>query len=207
MDIIQPFSLIENTWNLKELMSRNQLILLHSDHFSDNSCNYLLTLAEKKLKEHNTDLRTKKKIINIMIEAVQNISKHGCQDKDNTVSPLLAIGCSQPQNGDGEKPQNGDAEKSGTYFIITGNTITKGNKDYLNDRLDYLNSLTPEELKEYYMHTLRYHMITDNGGAGLGFLDMIRKSQNKLKYHFAPLSNKHYFFSFKVDICDSAVAA
>ncbi len=194
---IQPFNCIENAWKLKELMSDDQLLLVYADHFNSKSYEYLMWLAENRLKQNNTDIQNRKKITNIVIEAVQNISKHGYSDRDDSVAALLIVGKHNENSAEGKK---------GRYFVLTGNTITKQKKEYLFDRLGYLNSLTPDELREYYKQTMLYHMMTDNQSAGLGFLDMMRKAQNKLLYHFTPLDKEHYFFTFKVTVRESAVA-
>ena len=36
--------------------------------------------------------------------------------------------------------------------------------------------------------------MSKKGGAGLGFIDIARKSGNKLEYHFEKINDDYYFF-------------
>ena len=42
--------------------------------------------------------------------------------------------------------------------------------------------MSPEELKVHYLEKLKTTELSDKGGAGLGMIDMARKSGNKLGY-------------------------
>jgi hypothetical protein len=42
--------------------------------------------------------------------------------------------------------------------------------------------------------------ISEKGGAGLGLIEIARKTRNKLIYQFFPLMNNQFFFILKVEI-------
>ena len=179
-----PFNLVENAWHLKKMMLRDKLIMVYSDHITPKSFEYLMHLAEDKLAHFKTDLKNKKKILHILVESLQNIAKHGYKDSTDTVASLFVIGL----------------DDENRFFVIAGNTVTHKNEEYLREKLDHLNSLNPDELRMFYKHAILNNNFTDKGGAGLGFIDIMRKSQSKMHYHFAPVNEHHSFFTFKVDI-------
>jgi NDP-sugar pyrophosphorylase family protein len=74
MNVKNPFNLVENAWSLKNLMLENKLIMVYSDHITSRTYEHLLHLAEDKLDHYNTSLKNKKKILHILVEALQNIS-------------------------------------------------------------------------------------------------------------------------------------
>ena len=43
-------------------------------------------------------------------------------------------------------------------------------------------------------------VLTEKGGAGLGLIDIARKSGRKLFYHFVPYDNHRHFFLLVVTI-------
>ena len=47
---------------------------------------------------------------------------------------------------------------------------------------------------------MRETAISDKGGAGLGFIDIARKTGSPLEYHFEPLDDKNSFFLLKTSI-------
>ena len=50
------------------------------------------------------------------------------------------------------------------------------------------------------MEMIKSAKLSDKGGAGLGFVDMARKSGNQLDYCFVEMDNDNYFFCLKIKI-------
>ncbi|MGE0636818.1 MAG: SiaB family protein kinase [Bacteroidia bacterium] len=184
MQVSNPFNLVENAWSLKNLMTENKLIMVYSDHITPRTYEHLMNLAEEKLDHLNTSLKHKKKILHILVEALQNIATHGYRDHTNTVASLFVIGM----------------ESDNAFFVISGNTVTTKIEEYLREKLDHLNTLDNQELRAIYKDTIQHGEFTDKGGAGLGFIDIMRKSQSKLDYNFAPVNSSLSFFTYKVNI-------
>jgi hypothetical protein len=57
-----------------------------------------------------------------------------------------------------------------------------------------------EQLKEYYQEVLNGGSMSEKGTAGLGMIDIARKSGNKLEYKFLPISDNMRFFSLNIKI-------
>jgi hypothetical protein len=70
----------------------------------------------------------------------------------------------------------------------------------LQDKLDKINELDKEGLKNLYKEIIKNNKLSDKGGAGLGFVDMARKSGRKLEYEFEPINDSSSFFSLKTTI-------
>jgi len=43
-------------------------------------------------------------------------------------------------------------------------------------------------------------VLTEKGGAGLGLIDIARKTEEKLNFQFIPFDDKYYFFILKVEV-------
>ena len=86
------------------------------------------------------------------------------------------------------------------YRILTGNFIRTVEVPALEEKLAKINAMDPEELREYYREKLGTTELSDRGGAGLGFIDMARKSGQKLEYNFQPVKDGIHFFTFSVAI-------
>jgi hypothetical protein len=70
----------------------------------------------------------------------------------------------------------------------------------LQSRIEDINSLSPEGLKERYKQVLNNGNISNKGGAGLGIIDIARKSGSKLEYKFNHHNDSLSFFSLTVRI-------
>ena len=86
------------------------------------------------------------------------------------------------------------------YSITTGNYILSEREESFKERLERINSLTRDELKQMYKDVLNSDGRSDKGGGGLGMIDIARKTGNKLNYDFATLNDKYSFFSLNINV-------
>ena len=81
-----------------------------------------------------------------------------------------------------------------------GNFVDNKKVPYLKDKIDKINSLSEDELKEMYKFILNHQKLSAKGGGGLGLLDMARKTGNKLQYYFYDFDDDNKFFNLDVYI-------
>ncbi|MGZ4099989.1 MAG: DUF6272 family protein, partial [Bacteroidia bacterium] len=145
--------------------------------FDQEMVKSVLTMTEKKLIQDNVIESTRRKLFNIMMEGLQNICKHQLKTDDLSNNPFFIIG----KNNEG-------------FNIVTGNIIENSKMSIVKDKIDYINTLNSEELKEHYKKARLNSVISSVGGAGLGFIDMARKSGNKLDYRFYHIDTSYSYF-------------
>ncbi|HAS44562.1 MAG TPA: hypothetical protein DCS93_29050, partial [Microscillaceae bacterium] len=63
------------------------------------------------------------------------------------------------------------------------------------EKINYVNGLTKEELRSLFREIVKIGELSDKGGAGLGFIDMVRKSGEKLLFDFQAVDEEVTFFS------------
>lgn len=150
---------------------------IYRGEFNKDITNYILSLAEKNIIESKIQSKTKKRVFHIMVESIQNINRHqDYSDEEYTNTSFFAI------------------QKNGTFFYITtANVIDNSEIPSLKDKLDRLNQLSDLELTKTYLQILNDGQISSKGGAGLGLIEIVRKSKNKLYYQFEELSETKSF--------------
>jgi hypothetical protein len=168
---------ITNIYDLFSIMTEHEVILIYQGLFDQQMIKTLMSMTEMKLGKEQAGESVRKKVFNIMIEGLQNICKHQHNTSTVVQNPFLIISRDQE-----------------FYNIFTGNIIHEQKISVVREKLDFINSLTKEGLKEHYKTARLNSIISDVGGAGLGFIDMARKSENKLDYHFYDLDKNHSFF-------------
>ena len=84
------------------------------------------------------------------------------------------------------------------FKVSLGNFVTSNKTKYLKDKIDKINSLTEEELKDMYKFILNHQKLSAKGGGGLGLVDMARKTGNKLEYSFYEFNSDFSFFNLDV---------
>ena len=64
----------------------------------------------------------------------------------------------------------------------------------LREMLEHINRLNREELNKLYKQKIREGRLSEKGGAGLGFIDIARKTGQKLIYSFIKIDDEKSFF-------------
>ncbi len=165
-------------------MELDNLGYIYRGYFTQNITDNILSLAETNLAKVGESAKIKKRVYSIMVECLQNITRH--------------------QNERSNKPEKSGIfaiqKKEKQYFITTGNIIEKSEIEALQSQLDIINSLEGDELKKYYKKMLVEGEFSEKGGAGLGLIDVARKSGNKLSYDFKEVNEKQSYFYLHTQI-------
>lgn len=146
--------------------------------FSSAITDNILFLTEGNLLELDTP-KVAKKVYYLMVEGLQNITRH--QYRDESGSPfegaLFIIN-----------------RREQAYSITYGNWVTADVKAVLEQNLSSIVSKDETELKDYYLEILNNSGFSTKGGAGLGLIDMARKSSGKLSFEFAPVDGGFFYY-------------
>ena len=160
-----------------------KIIVSHFGEFSQDLVNSLSTSIEDMMIESGDKKGVVKRMFSILVEGLQNIRIHGERDEDgNQISFLIVL-------------QNEDH-----YKVTFGNLIKADNVPGIIKRIDELNEMDNGEVKELYMDVLSNGIMSQKGGAGLGFITMSLKSKNKLGYISEKVSDDLVFFSVKIHL-------
>lgn len=137
-------------------------------------------LTEKNMNEEQESSTTVKRVYHVMVECLQNICKHA----DDLEAEGRFSGTGIFMVG----------QSSNAYSIMTGNSISNEKKAALTEMLTRLNEMDHEEVKNYYKKVIKESKLSDRGGAGLGFIDIVKKTGNKIDFHFEPIDKETSFF-------------
>jgi len=165
-------------------MNEQDAVLVYSGDFGQDIIKSMLKYAEEKLESSGIDDLVRRKIFNVMVEMLQNISKHQFVDDKSGARSIFIL-----------------VEKENDFQLITGNPIRQNIISDVKSRIDRVNNMDDEELKIYYKETRLASRISEVGGAGLGFIDIARKSGNKIEFETFSLGSDQYdFFTLKTRI-------
>jgi hypothetical protein len=80
------------------------------------------------------------------------------------------------------------------YTVSTGNVMESAQVPELRKRLRQINNLDPEQVRQVYRQMLDASKISDKGGAGLGLIEMAKKTGNKLDFDFIKINSDYYYY-------------
>ncbi len=153
------------------------LSYIYHGQFTQKITDLIIMLAETSMNRIGESAKIKKRVFSIMVESLQNITRH--QDDTGEHQGFFAI-----------------EQKDGNYFVTTVNLIFNKNIERVDGLLKKIQSLPPEELKLYYKEVLIENELSSKGGAGLGLIEIARKSNNKVSYHFHKINDECSYFYF-----------
>ncbi len=167
------------------LMDEKDIALVYCGEFSQELNKTLLAFTERKFKAENLEDNTRRRIFNIMVELLQNMSKNKVEVTEGSpeVSAIFMLGTQK------------DA-----FLLMTSNMISNDKVPPLKKRLDQVNSLDKEGLKQLYKDERLSSTFNDTSGAGIGIIDIARKAESKLEYNFEELDNKYSLFSLLIRV-------
>ncbi len=172
---------LEFVYDFYSSMKSHEISLVYEGKVTHQITKAFIALAEAQMEENEEASKVQRTVFHVMVECLQNISRHA------------------------DEYESGKAIYSGKGIFIVSNTdkawcITTGNA-IVNDKipglkaiLEQVNALNNKDLKDLYMNQMREGRLTNRGGAGLGFIDIRRKTGEKLDYHFLPITDKVSFF-------------
>ncbi len=128
-------------------------------------------------------------IFSIFIEQIQNVMNYSAERHTEVDKTTDA-----PRSFPSGVFVIGRAENA--YYTECGNHVRNSEIERISANIDYINSLNKDELKAYYRE--RRKAENDNPesrGAGLGLIEIARRSTAPLEYEFTRLDDEKSFFS------------
>ncbi|MCB8964035.1 MAG: hypothetical protein H6536_03220 [Bacteroidales bacterium] len=169
-------------------MHKGDIIVAYKGTISADIIADTLGLVESKLDDLLEQNLVRKKLYNVLVECLQNLYHHVDPVKNSeSTHNFGAFVLSKTDNG---------------YRISTGNMVRSEKSIVLKEKIDKINSLSKEELKDFYKFVLNNQTFSEKGGGGLGLIDMARKTGNKLEYKFSSYSSEYDFFNLNVLITE-----
>jgi len=176
-----------NLYDYKQSLQEDGIIFSFSGPMSHDIIEGIGSAIRIKIGEgENGDRKAALKVFSIFVEQVENVINYSAE-KDPIDSELsfgiVVIG-----------------KKDDLFFISGGNKIEKSKKEQLETHLSKLALMDKDELKVYYKERRRAAKEGDSKGAGIGFIEMARKSSRPLEFSFQEIDENSTFFTIKISI-------
>ncbi|MFT4779520.1 MAG: hypothetical protein ACI923_002061 [Flavobacteriales bacterium] len=168
-----------------------RLVFTYRGPFQDSLTERIIGISENTLENQGEMARANRKVSFLIVECFQNMLKHG-ESMINLDGSL------------GDRGLFGFHSFDSTFYINSINPISLAEKARIRRLVDHVNTLSREELKELYKEQIQTNCLSDKGGAGLGLIELARKSGQPIRYRFDDINEKQSLFSnqvlFKKDI-------
>jgi hypothetical protein len=157
-------------------MMKERLMFVYRGVVTNENSVPLLMLLEKEMENSEFGFVGRKRLFMFVLESLQNVSRHS--NKGDHADMSLVV-YSKTDTG---------------YTVTTGNVLPVSSINDLKVKLDEINKLETKEIRNVYRQMLSTAEFSNKGGAGLGLIEMAKKTGNKLDYDFVPLDNEYSYF-------------
>ncbi len=164
------------TRRIRDKMMNERLMFVYRGVITNENSVPLLMLLEKEMENSEFGFVGRKRLFMFVLESLQNVSRHSTHSQHADMSLVVY-----------SKTDNG-------YTVTTGNVLPTSSISDLKLRLDEINNLETKEIRNVYRQMLSSAEYSSKGGAGLGLIEMAKKTGNKLDYDFVPLDSEYSYF-------------
>jgi hypothetical protein len=180
--------MIQNDQNIFQ----EKVVLIYKGEVTHNLITYLLESFEERLEEIEPHRAVRKKCFNIATECIENLRYHATYPSNgqsanlsvNNMKASIVMVTIDPEH----------------YTFLTCNYIKAPEQKIISAKIDRINDMDSDMLRQVYKQTMSNDSLSEKGTAGLGFIDIARKSQNKLNYEFQEVNSELSYYTFYVKL-------
>ncbi len=171
-------------YDFYKLLENDNISFSYRGGFTNNVLTTATQLFKENIGEEHSKL--KNKLSFLMIESFQNISRYSEQEGTDILEDTSEFFMTR---------NVGD-----TFYIISANLIDNDKIPTVKEKLERVNTLDKSELNKLYREVLTNKQISEKGGAGLGFIEMVRKTKGKLPFDFVKVDEKQSMFFMQIEL-------
>jgi len=177
---------LEFVYRIYNELGNQQLIIVYEGEITHSVMKSFSSLAEEFMIREGEPENLQRKVYHVIVESLQNINHHAPrgENKKDEAGRGAFILCRDQFN----------------YSIISCNLIPPANIAKLSGMMDSINKMGEEELFESYKKQLKDGHISEEGGAGVGFIDLRRKTGQKIEYRFETGSDRNNYYLFTIKL-------
>ena len=180
--------LAKSMYDFRHQLHEQGIILCYSGYVTEPVLMGIGKALKNKMVIDATDTTTMRSVFAIFVEQMQNILRYSAEKEPDAFSEvdlelrygILAVGLAQDK-----------------FFVTCGNKVMKSDVSRLTQRLGELQHMDKNALRALYRQKLREPTEETSKGAGLGFIEIARRSTELIDFDFHDLDETYAFFCLK----------
>ncbi|MDX9725071.1 MAG: SiaB family protein kinase [Bacteroidales bacterium] len=171
--------------DLENVMAENRIYMIWSGHLTPGIGEEVLSITESRLTEEDMGSRFRRRVFNIMVETLENMSKYnpGREAEKEYGMPAAIVRIDE-----------------GAVILTTGNLMNNNNVGVLKSILDSVNNSVREDLKKLFYSSLSRQSIENDSTGNMGLINIALKSGSRLQYDFRLVNELYTYFTMTVRV-------
>jgi len=172
-----------NMLEYNQMLEDNNISIIYSGPLWADGIEGLAEFLQRRLDKDDMTLTASQSVFSVFVEQMNNMLMYSVETEEVPKGVFLM------------------GKHDNTYFLQTGNYMKTSSVGLLKDRIDHLNTLDKQELRQFYKEQRR--MENDNvesKGGGIGLIEVARRATSRIDYEFTPCGEGTTYFSIYVTI-------
>ncbi|MCL2809873.1 MAG: SiaB family protein kinase [Treponema sp.] len=176
-----------------KMLMENNISIIYSGPLWADGIDGLADFLQRRLDIDEIALSMSQSVFSVFVEQLNNMLMYSVENteidfsektKSNIVKGIFLMG-----------------RHDNKYFLQTGNYMKSSNVELLKDRIDYLNTLDKQQLRNFLKEKRKSENDNpESKGAGLGLIEVARRSTSRIDYEFIPCEDGLTYFTMYVTI-------
>jgi len=179
--------LADDMYEFRKELEAKGIVFCYSGYMTEQILTGIGEAIKRKLQVDHADRHTTRTVFSVFVEQVQNVIRYSSEhETDDT-----------PANFELRYGVMTVGRKDDQYFVACGNMVNTADVERLKASLTHIQSLDKEQLKAFYMETLKSDTPAHSKGAGVGFIHIARRATKGFEFDFSTLDETHSYFCLK----------
>jgi len=180
-----------NSFDLYNKIYNENVLLMYKGAITFDLVTSVIETLDRKVNMTESDKKVQKLFYSAAVECVHNLYHH----MDEVKGHFKEI-----SEHDAKSGLITVIAKPKYYNIITGNFIPTKHTYDLKDKIEEVNNTDKNGLRTLYKETLSNGEFSEKGTAGLGLIQLARKTGERLNYKFDKVNSEYSYFTFQIKI-------
>jgi hypothetical protein len=151
---------------------------------------------KQKLAIDDMDTKTARSVFAVFVEQMQNIIRYSAERGGPDIAAGDVAGsASELRYGIMTISREGDS-----FVVKAGNLVDRADVEPLRARLEHIRRADRDALKAMYKETLKAEQPEGSKGAGVGFIEIARRSSRPIEFDFTEVDDRYAFFALEAEI-------
>ena len=193
-DYAENANLAGSMYEFRNALYDRGVIFCYSGYVTEPVLSGIGGALKQKLKLEDADTNTMRNVFAIFVEQMQNIIRYSAEWEDSAKLEGEGTAADRTEIRYGVLAIGMEHAK---FFVSCGNKVHRSDVERLRTRLGDLQAMDKQSIKDLYKAKLRGPTEETSKGAGLGFIEIARRSTEIIDFAFMDLDDEYSFFALK----------
>lgn len=182
--------LAKKLYDFRAVLQQQGIMFAYTGYVTESVLQGVGEALKRKLVIQDADTKTIRSVFAIFVEQMQNMIRYSAEKIPQQTELHAHIELRYGVLTIGQ-------DESGYYVVHAGNLVLQDDVERMRRRLSEISGMNREQLKVAYKEQLKGEPDEFSKGAGIGFIEIARRSSKPIEFDFFDVDGEYAFFALK----------